>query len=104
MVFAGTEWLCPIAADERKYELCSAGAENFLPVMPLDVVVATPSGLQKMYDELPPSLKETPNGKILNKLLMNKAQEIQWAQVFDKTQATDWDNKIRYFIWERNKQ
>ena len=65
MVFIGTEWLCPLAADSRKWFALRGFPEKVISKMPLDVVIASPESLQNIYHNLNPSFSNDIPGQVL---------------------------------------
>ncbi|WP_130610079.1 DUF2079 domain-containing protein [Fluviispira sanaruensis] len=83
----GTEWLCPLAANERKWLLCEGIPENVLRQMPLDVVVANKDRLKNTYESFSAQFKEMGNGKIIKALIAQEANAVGWEKVGDYQQA-----------------
>ena len=99
VLLAGVEWLCPLAADDRYYTLCYVGHEEYLPVMPLQTIIASEEGLQSLYKDLSPQVKESNNAKIIYNILHYNLKQIHWEKVADKSQKNSDKRTITYSIW-----
>ncbi len=68
--------------------------------MDLNVIVATKEGLKSMYNQLSKSVKESKNAKIIGNIIHNNLADVQWELVSDKTQNTDHNGFVHYYIWQ----
>lgn len=106
VVFIGTEWLCPLAADSRKWLLCEGFPEKVISKMPLDVVIASPESLQNIYHNLNPSFSNNIPGQVLKALIENKPENVGWRKIgaFSQNIEPKFSNEkniINYAIWEK---
>lgn len=108
VVFAGSEWLCPLVADYRKWLLCDQnGRPNVvLPKMPLDVVVATKDGLIGLYNILDTPIKNSAIGFTIQALINEKPEQVGWKKIGDYSQNAEpissKDKNFRHYtIWEK---
>ena len=106
IMFAGAEWLCPLASDERKWLLCEGNPGVVLPIMPLDVVVANPQKLESTFNSLSQNIKDSSNGKILNALIHNQYESIGWEKIgsymqYDSSIYSEDKIPFYYNIWKK---
>ena len=101
VLFFGTEWLCPLAAIERKHVLCEGGANFFLPTMNLDVIVSNPNSLKALYNSLSEEAKNSVNGKAISGIINNELDNIKWKKIFIKTQKKHRNEFVDYSIWQK---
>lgn len=105
VVFIGTEWLCPLAADSRKWLLCEGFPEKVISKMPLDVVIASPENLQNLYNNLDTTLKESKVAPVLKALIENAPERVGWRKIGSFSQNAEpifsnEKNIKNYTIWE----
>ncbi|MES2614198.1 MAG: hypothetical protein V4591_02155 [Bdellovibrionota bacterium] len=101
VLLAGVEWLCPLAADERYYTLCYVGHEDYLPIMPLDTIIASQEGLKYVYNSLSRDIKKTKNAEIILSILSEDLQKIHWIKIADKEQKNSDGVSTHYSIWHK---
>jgi hypothetical protein len=102
VVFWNTEWLCPLAAEERYHVVCESGWNYFLASMPLDVVVSNTEDLKNLYDhELSDDVKKSKNGMVIENIINGNLDKIHWKLVIKKEQKRLRDTPREYMIWEK---
>lgn len=101
VLLVGTEWLCPLAVESRYYALCYSGHPEYVPVMPLQVVIARPSLLADFYSSLPSATKESPNGQVIKALSEGQEQALHWQRVWEGAQKNDRGEAVAYVVYEK---
>ncbi len=105
VLFNNTEWLCPLAADYRKWLLCEGFPEKVVHKMPVDVIVASPTGLQNLYDIFSDE-KENSLINVIEALKENNPERVGWRKVGSYSQnaepiSSKSKNIKNYSIWEK---
>ncbi|WGL58909.1 DUF2079 domain-containing protein [Pigmentibacter sp. JX0631] len=106
VIFVGSEWLCPLSADYRKWLLCEGIANKLFPKMPLDVVVANKPDLINFYNNLEPSLKNSIIGNTILALNNDNPEIVGWKKVGEYAQNSEpntskFKNILHFTIWEK---